>query len=126
MRAVDTNILVRLFTGDDERQVALAEQYIEHGAWISHVALAETMWVLRSIFRLDHDEIATAIEMLLHEMTVTVHDADVVEAALHHYRRRPSLGFTDCLLLEIARNAGHLPLGTFDRDLSQLPGAERL
>jgi predicted nucleic acid-binding protein len=36
------------------------------------------------------------------------------------------LGFSDCLVLESARKAGHLPLGTFDRDLAKLDGAERL
>jgi predicted nucleic acid-binding protein len=30
------------------------------------------------------------------------------------------------LLLELARNAGHLPLGTFDRELGKLNGAEKL
>jgi hypothetical protein len=29
-------------------------------------------------------------------------------------------------LLEIARKVGHLPLGTFDRDLSKLAGAQGL
>jgi predicted nucleic-acid-binding protein len=75
---------------------------------------------------LDHTEIATAIDMLLHEHTLTIQDSDVVEMALEHYRRKPSLGFSDCLILEIARKAGHLPLGTFDRNLSRLEGAERL
>lgn len=32
----------------------------------------------------------------------------------------------DCLMLEVARKAGHLPLGTFDRNLGKLEGAERL
>jgi len=36
------------------------------------------------------------------------------------------VGFSDCLLLELARKAGHLPLGTFDRNLSKLPGAQSL
>jgi predicted nucleic acid-binding protein len=39
-------------------------------------------------------------------------------------RLRPALGLSDCLLLEVARKAGHLPLGTSDRDLSKI--AERL
>jgi len=30
------------------------------------------------------------------------------------------------MLLEIARKAGHLPLGTFDRGLSKLPDAEKV
>jgi hypothetical protein len=29
-------------------------------------------------------------------------------------------------MLEVARQAGHLPLGTFDRTLGRLDGAERL
>jgi predicted nucleic acid-binding protein len=32
----------------------------------------------------------------------------------------------DCLALELARKAGHLPLGTFDRRLRRSAGAERL
>jgi len=39
---------------------------------------------------------------------------------------KPALGFSDCLVLEIARKAGHTPLGTFDRNLSRIEGAERL
>src|SRR5271156_6676454 len=35
-----------------------------------------------------------------------------VSAATENFRERPDLGFSDCLMLEIARKAGHLPLGT--------------
>ncbi len=49
-----------------------------------------------------------------------------VAVALEHYTRKPSLGFSDCLVLEIARKAGHTPLGTFDKNLGKLEGAERL
>jgi predicted nucleic acid-binding protein len=50
----------------------------------------------------------------------------VVEAALAHFVARPALGFTDCLVLEIARKAGHKPVGTFDRALAKLPGMQKL
>jgi predicted nucleic acid-binding protein len=53
-------------------------------------------------------------------------DPDVVALALEKFRSRPSVGFSDCLMLEIARRAGHLPLGTFDRNLSKLAGTEKL
>jgi predicted nucleic acid-binding protein len=36
------------------------------------------------------------------------------------------MSFSDCLVLEIARKSGHLPLGTFDRGLSKLEGTHRL
>ena len=126
MRAVDTNVLVRLLTRDDARQVAQAEQFIEKGAWVSHLALAEATWVLDAAYERSASQIAAAVQMLLHHRDLTLQDSDVVAAALDVYRRRPKLGFSDCLLVEIARKAGNLPFGTFDRDLSKLDGAEKL
>ena len=43
MRAVDTNLLVRLLTRDDKKQVQAADQYIARGAWVPHLVLAETV-----------------------------------------------------------------------------------
>jgi hypothetical protein len=45
---------------------------------------------------------------------------------LVHYRCKPALGFSECLVLEIARKAGHVPLGTFDKSLSKLENTKRL
>jgi predicted nucleic-acid-binding protein len=126
MRAVDTNVLVRLLTRDDAKQVAEAEGWIASGAWVPHLVLAEATWVLSSVYELGPRDIATAVEMLLDHEELTVQDSDTVAAALAHYRARPSLGFSDCLILEIARKAGHLPLGTFDRGLGKLEGAKKL
>jgi predicted nucleic-acid-binding protein len=126
MRAIDTNVLVRLITRDDAKQVAAAEGFVASGAWVSHVVLAETLWVLESVYRLDSEARATAVGMLLSHASITVQDADTVTAALAHFRHKPSLGFSDCLVLEIARKAGHLPLGTFDRGLGKLDGGQRL
>ena len=39
---------------------------------------------------------------------------------------KPKLRFTDCLIIETARTAGHLPLGTFDGHLAKIDGARRL
>jgi predicted nucleic acid-binding protein len=64
--------------------------------------------------------------MLLAHKDLALQDADVVALALETFRRKPRLGFSDCLLLEMARKAGHLPLGTFDRDLGKLAGAQRI
>ena len=126
MHAVDTNVLVRLVTRDDARQVAAAEAFVVKGAWVSHLVLAEAMWVLASVYDLEPAEIAIAVEMLLNHRDLTLQDPDVVTAALDQFRKRPRLGFSDCLVLEIARKAGHLPLGTFDRELGKLDGTHRL
>jgi predicted nucleic-acid-binding protein len=126
MRAVDTNLLVRLAARDDARQVAAAEAFVAKGAWVSHLVLAEATWVLASVYERSPTDIATAVDMFLNHRDLTVQDSDVVSVALADFRKRPALGFSDCLVLEIARKAGHLPLGTFDANLSKLHGAERL
>ena len=64
--------------------------------------------------------------MLLNHQHLTIQDGDVVAAALARYRRYPRLDFSDCLVLEIARKAGHLPVGTFDRQLAKLDGAQKI
>lgn len=126
MRAVDTNVLVRLVTRDDAKQVAAAEAFVGRGAWVSHLVLAEATWVLTSVYARSPAEIAKAVEMLLNHEHLTLQESDAVSAAVEDFRRRPALGFSDCLVLEVARKAGHLPLGTFDRNLAKLDGAEKL
>jgi len=126
MRAVDTNVLVRLITRDDATQVAVAEAFVARGAWVAQLVLAEAVWVLASVYARKPEEIASAIEMLLNHQHLTLQDSDAVAAAVVNFRRRPALGFSDCLVLEVARKAGHLPVGTFDRGFSKLTGAERL
>jgi len=126
MRAVDTNVLVRILTRDNAEQATVADAFIAKGAWVSQIVLVEAAWVLRSGYGLGHAEVAKTIEMLLNHESLTLQDPDVVAAALVHYQQRPSVGFSDSLILEIAKKAGHLPLGTFDRDLSKFEGTERL
>jgi predicted nucleic-acid-binding protein len=126
VRAVDTNVLVRLITRDDVKQVASAEAFVATGAWVPHLALAEATWVLASVYERSPEGIATAVEMLLNHQHLTLQDADAVNAAVIQFRRRPANGFSDCLMVEVARKAGHGPLGTFDRNLARLDGAEGL
>jgi predicted nucleic-acid-binding protein len=126
MRAVDTNLLVRLLARDDAAQVNAAETFVEQGAWVSHLVLAEALWVLDAVYGRTPAQLAKAIDMLLNHKNLTLQDADVVASALRRFRARPSVGFSDCLVLEIARKAGHLPLGTFDKNLAKLDGAHAL
>jgi predicted nucleic-acid-binding protein len=126
MRSVDTNVLVRLVARDDADQLRAAEEFVRSGAWVPHLVLAETLWVLDAVFERSPKQIATAVEMLLNHRDLTIQDADVVAAALERFRERPSIGFSDCLVLETVRKAGHLPLGTFDRSLARLEGTKRL
>lgn len=128
MHAIDTNVLVRLLVGDDARQASAAEAFIEKaaGGWISHLVLAECVWVLESVYSRTRTQIGAVIETLLDHSLLALQEGEVVAAALSLFKRHRVVGFSDCLVLEIARQAGHLPLATFDKRLAALDGAKRL
>lgn len=42
------------------------------------------------------------------------------------FRSCPALGFSDCLILQFARRADYLPLGTFDAALGKIEGVQKL
>jgi len=65
MRAIDTDVLVRLIVRDDPHQTASAEAFIRGGAWASVLALAEATWVLVKVYEFSPKDLATSIEMLL-------------------------------------------------------------
>jgi predicted nucleic-acid-binding protein len=126
MFAVDTNVLVRLIARDDANQVRVADDFVSKGAWISHLVLAETAWILDSVYGLSREKLTIAVEMLLNHRQLTLQDSDVVTEALENYRRRTAVDFSDCLVLGIAKKAGHIPIGTFDRDFAKMEGVQRL
>ena len=126
MLAVDTNVLVRLLARDDPKQAAAADRAVTKGAWVSHLVLAEAVRVLDAVYARTPRQLSAALSLLLAHESLVLQDADVVAAAVLNFRARPALGFSDCLVLEIARKAGHLPLATFDKALAKSEGAQKL
>ena len=124
--ALDTNVLVRLLARDDVKQAAAADQAVAKGAWVSHLVLAEAIWVLDAVYARTPRQLIAALQLLLVHESLVLEDADVVMAALAQFRARPALGFSDCLVLETARKVGHLPLLTFDKSLAKAAGVRKL
>jgi predicted nucleic-acid-binding protein len=83
-------------------------------------------WVLDAVYARTPKQLAAALELLLAHESLVLQDADVVAAAVQQFRAKPALGFSDCLVLQIARKAGHLPLATFDKALAKQAGAQKL
>ena len=83
MFAVDTNVLVRLLTGDDPKQEAAARSLFAAGPiWIAKTVLLETNWVLRSLYGFDEGSIRLAFTKLLGLKNVHAEDESSVAAAL--------------------------------------------
>lgn len=125
MRAIDTNVLLRLVVEDDPPQTAAAEHFVRGGAWVSILAVAEAVWVLTANYGFSVRRITNALGILLNNPNLVFQEVDAVAQALALYRHSPALGFSDCLMIALARNAGHLPLGTFDRRLAKIVGVRQ-
>ena len=83
MTAVDTNVLVRLLTGDDHKQAAAARSLFAAGPiWIAKTVLLETSWVLGSLYGFEESAIRQAFTKLLGLRDVHVEDEPSVAAAL--------------------------------------------
>lgn len=83
MVAVDTNILVRLLTGDDSKQTAAARAlFASEEIWIAKTVLIETAWVLWSSCGLEENAIANAFSKLLGLDNVQAEDEEAVAQAL--------------------------------------------
>jgi predicted nucleic-acid-binding protein len=83
MVAVDTNVLVRLLTGDDAHQAAAARRLLHAGpVWIAKTVLLETSWVLRRSYGFEASAIRDAFTKLLGLKNVQAEDDSCVAAAL--------------------------------------------
>jgi predicted nucleic-acid-binding protein len=70
----DTNVLVRILTGDDERQSAIAQNTLAQSDMVAVTipALCELVWVLARGYNIDVAEIAAAIRGLINSANVIV------------------------------------------------------
>lgn len=65
MIAVDTNVVVRLLTGDDrEQSAAAASLFAAEPVWIAKTVLLEAGWVLRRLYGFGDGEIRDAFTKL--------------------------------------------------------------
>ncbi len=115
MRAIDTNVIVRLLTADDPVQAEAAKQIIQEGdVFIGVTVLLETEWVLRAAYGFGANDIAAAIRGLAGLSQVTVEEAGAVAQALGWMAK--GMDFADALHLARAQHCSAFV--TFDRKLA--------
>jgi predicted nucleic-acid-binding protein len=115
MRAVDTNVLVRFLTRDDQQQAARARKVMEQGVFIPKTVLLETAWVLRYTYEFDRTAVAEALEKVCGLPEVVVEDIAIVTQALTWY----TSGFDFADALHLAASAKADSFYSFDRALAK-------
>ena len=105
MRAVDTNVIVRLLTADDRRQSEAAKTLFASGPiWIAKTVLLETAWVLESVYGFKPVDVQDALAKLLGLANVNMEDQAAVAAALALARK--GLDFANAMHLVAGRPPG--------------------
>jgi predicted nucleic-acid-binding protein len=120
MKAIDTNIVIRVITADDPDQTPIASALLPGGVFISHTVLMETEWVLRSYYRWERIAIAEAFDDLLQLEGVYVLHETSLSWALDRFRM--GADWADMLHLLAAR--GTESFQTFDRSVVREAGDE--
>jgi predicted nucleic-acid-binding protein len=105
LRAVDTNVLVRLIVDDDPAQADAAQRAMaSESVFVPKTVVLELEWVLRSVYELSSTTIATVIEGLLSAADVLVEDATAISRAVAWFK--DGLDLADALHLASSSHVG--------------------
>ena len=130
MIGLDTNVLMLILVADDEEQATRAAALVrcaieaEELLFVSDVALCEVVWVLESAHGIGRRQISTALQSLLEARQLVFRDRDALGRAVEAFAAGPG-DFADCVVREVAREAGCESVATSDRALLKEQGFVR-
>jgi predicted nucleic-acid-binding protein len=120
VKAVDTNILIRLIVRDDVDQFSRAIDFCSGGVIISLTVAMEIEWVLRSRYSMPRDAVVESFSVLLEGAEFHFDRANMVSWALDRYAK--GADFADMIHLVDSSNASGF--ATFDAALSNNAGTD--
>lgn len=118
MTALDTNVLVRYLTQDDETQFLKVLRMLNRKRatfFVCDLVLVETDWVLRSLYEWSVIEVADAFARLTTIHNLAFENEGRLRASLRALREGADLA--DELLVRICRNHGAKNFATFDKEI---------
>lgn len=111
MVAVDTNVLVRLLTGDHPAQYRASRKlFAAEQVFIPDTVILETAWVLRAAYELEVATVCEALRRVFGLPNVSLANGEAVARALDWHET--GLDFADAF--HLALSAGHDAFKTFD------------
>jgi len=126
MIGLDTNVLVRYFTRDDERQWKRVDAYLKKSCssknpgWISCIVLCEVVWVLTRGYGYAKSDILKLLEQLCLTAEIRVEAHDCVRGAVQDCKNGKA-DFSDYLIGRLNKERGCETTITFDRKAANHP-----
>ena len=96
MIGIDTNVLVRYITQDDEAQASLATDYIENYCstgnkiFINHIVICELVWILKKCYKLSKQRVINVVEHILKISQFSIENPQIIWQALSDYKKAPA------------------------------------
>lgn len=115
MRAIDTNIVVRLITQDDPAQATIAQSLLHDPFLILPTVVMEAVWVLTSSYRMPRADVSRHLRKLLGYPLAQLVSGDEMLWALDRFAT--GADFADMLHLAFAAEHDASAFITFDRTL---------
>lgn len=131
MIALDTNVLVRLVTRDNEAQAKRAKAVFDRHAgdngelFVADIVLVELCWTLARSYELSRTDIARTVRALLDNASIALESPTAVKSALAYFEA-DSADFPDCLIVAKAGQVGCSHTLSFDKRMGPLPGVQLL
>ncbi len=126
MKLVDTNILLRLFLGDDPGQTDAVERLFRKAfqektkLFVSDMAIAEIVWFLEKRESLPEEVIAGVLRSALDDERLHFENRERLGAALALYEYH-GVDFIDAYQAALVQEKKLESIISFDHDFSRLP-----
>ena len=116
MKAVDTNVLVRLLTNDDPAQARIAADELQSGpVFVPSTVVVEAEWVLRFAYKFDRAQVGAALLGVVNLAGAVVGDEPAVRTALRWHAEGMDLADA----LHLALSSASAEFITFDQAMSK-------
>lgn len=123
MKAIDTNVLLRILVDDpsNQKQCLIARQTVANlqKVYVSQVSQMELGWILKRDYSFTKNDIIALFESLLINSAFELQNRTVFAQAIKYYHDSTA-DFSDCIILAEAIEANAIPLITFDKKLAKL------
>ena len=96
MIGIDTNVLVRYITQDDEVQSGIATEFIENYClsgnkiFVNNLVICELVWVLKKCYKLSKPKTINVIENILQISQFSIENVQIMWQALTDYKKGPA------------------------------------
>ena len=135
MKFLDTNIIIRFLTRDDEEKAEACYQLLQRASrgvetlLTCEAIITEVVYVLsskRAPYKLTHDEIRSRLTPIIAIRGLRLPQKHIYINALNIYAEHRSFDFEDALAIAHMQHEGITEIISYDRDFDLVPDIQRV